>query len=386
MTGLPAGHEVDSEVGLTKEELTTPALLLDLDILERNVLTMSDYYNKKQGASLRPHQKGHRLPAIARLQMGAGAKGVSMTSFALSEYYVSQGIQDILLTTEICGRSKIQRLCELSNVGDVTVGVDSLENARELSKAAERRGAKINVAVELYMGQGSCGVRIEEAARLVKELLGFPGLHFKGIWWHEGSVGAIVDWEERKRVEFRLLDRVADLKAELQRGGVEIEMLSGGQTSTWNITPEYPNLSEVGVQAGNYVFSDWVDRLLEGQEVFDCALTVLTTCISRPGPGEAMFDSGMNSCSDEAGGMVQGGYSNVVGPKFKDLDGVDRTMQREEIMLASFRNPGRTVRVGDVFELIPPHADTTAKLHDRYYGMRKGKVEVVWPNHGRGLF
>jgi 3-hydroxy-D-aspartate aldolase len=163
-------------------------------------------------------------------------------------------------------------------------------------------------------------------------------------------------------------------------------MISGGHTCTWNITPEYPYLSNVEVQAGNYVFSDWVDRMLEGVEVFDCALTVLTRCISRPAPDQAIFDSGMNTCSDEAGNEIMGGYTSVVGPKFKDLEGIKKIRQREEIMLVEFDHPNIDLHVGDVFELIPPHADTTAKLHDKYYGVRKGKIEVIWPNYGRGLF
>jgi len=374
------------EIGMAKEEIVTPALLIDLDVLDRNIRTMADYYRGKKSASLRPHQKGHRLPAIARKQIDAGANGVSMTSFALAEYYASQGVRNILITNEIYGRNKILRLCDLSKHSEVTVGLDNLDNARELSRAALDCKTTINVALELYMGRESCGVEIEKAPQLARELSQFSGVHFKGIWWHDGSLGGILKWKERKQAEFKLLDRVARLKKELDEAGMEIEMLSGGHTCTWNITPEYTGLSNVEVQAGNYVFSDWVDKLVEGQEVFDCALTVLTRCISRPGPNEAMFDSGMNTCSDEAGGEVKGGYTNVVGPKFKDLEGIEVVSQREEIMFASFKNPSRAITAGDTYELIPPHADTTAKLHDKYYGIRDNKVEVIWPNYGRGLF
>jgi D-serine deaminase-like pyridoxal phosphate-dependent protein len=369
-------------IGLDKQEIDTPALLIDLDILEKNIKIMADYYSRKKGAALRPHQKGHRLPIIARKQLNAGAKGVSMTSLGLAEYYVQSGIKDILITNEIYGDNKIARLCSLSKHAEITVGVDNLDNVRHLSEMALARNTIINVAVELYMGRGSCGVEIGKAKSFVKEIMKFKGVNFKGLWWHQGSLGRIKSWDERKKLHFETLDKVAALKDEIEDCGINVEMLSGGFTATWNITPEYPRLSNVNVQAGSYVFSDWCSHLIEGLEVFDYALTVLTRCISRPASDEAMFDFGMNTCADEC----TYDYRMVVGPKFKNLDGVKEIREREEISLVVFDHPRTDIKVGDVFELIPPHSDTTAKLHDIYYGIRNNKLEVIWPNYGRGLF
>ncbi len=377
---------MNEHIGMRKEEIDTPALLIDLDIMEKNIETVARYYRNKEGSSLRPHQKGHRLPAIAKKQLEAGAVGVAMTSLGLADLYVNSGITDILVTSEIYGRNKILRLRSLAKRSDIIAGVDNLENVKQLSGAALANETKINVAVELYMGMGSCGVKMDKAPSFIKELMKQKGISFKGIWWHQGSLGDVLNWEDRKREHFKMLEKVASLKEEIEKDGIEVEMLSSGHTCTWNITPEYPHLRNVQVQAGNYVFSDWVDRRLEGVEVFDCALTVLTTCISRPAPDEAIFDSGMNTCSDEAGGAVGGGYLTVVGPKLNGVDGVKMIRQREEIMLAKFEDSRTDIRVGETYELIPPHGDTTAKLHDKYFGIRKGKVEVVWPNLGRGLF
>jgi D-serine deaminase-like pyridoxal phosphate-dependent protein len=366
---------------MAKEEIDTPALLIDLDILEKNLRVMADYYRSKKGAALLPHQKGHRLPIIARKQLDLGAKGLSITSFSLAEYYVRYGFTNILITSEISGENKIRRLCGLSKHSEVTVGVDNIENVGHLSEMALANKTRINVAVELYMGPTSCGVEIGEAKSFVKEIIKYRGVNFKGLWWHQGSLGGIRSWEKRKRMHFATLDKVARLRDEIEDAGIEVEMLSGGYTCTWNMTPEYSGLKDVGVQAGSYVFSDWCSREIEGLEVFDCALTVLTRCISTPKPGKAVFDFGMNSCSDEA----THDYHNVVGPKFKDLEGVEKIYQREEISVVTFKDPSTKVKVGDVFELIPPHSDTTAKLHDKYYCIRRGRVEAVWPNHGRGL-
>jgi D-serine deaminase-like pyridoxal phosphate-dependent protein len=369
-----------SVIGMNKDDLDTPCLLVDLDIVEKNIKTMADYYNKKEGAALRPHQKGHRLPIIGKKQIEAGAKGVSMTSLGLAEYYVQCGISDILVTNEVAGHNKIHRVAALSRQADITVGVDTIENVMNLGDAAREMDTVIQVGVELYMGTGTCGVDIKNAPSLIKKITTVKGVDFKGVWWHQGSLADIINWEERKQAHFETLDKVAMLKAELEKEDIALDIISGGFTCTWDITPEYGALKDVEVQAGSYVFSDWCSHESEGLEVFDYALTVLTRCISRPQPDEICFDAGMNACSDEH----TDSYLNVVGFKVKGLEGIKRVKQREELSMVKVETPP-DIRVGDTVELIPPHSDTTAKLHNTYYAVRKGKVEAVFPNYGRGL-
>lgn len=368
-------------VGMRTEELPTPALLIDLDVLEKNIRTMSEYYRGRKNAGLIPHQKGHRLPIIARKQLDAGARGVSMTSLGLAEYYVQSGIDNILITSEICGKSKIDTLCGLTKHANIIVGIDDIENVRELSKAALDNHTKIKVAAELYAGRSSCGVDSSHMKDFVKNLQEYGGVQFEGIW-HHGPESNITKFSDRKIAHFKSLDEIARLKDEIEDAGIEVPFLSAGYTCTWNITPEH-SLKNVLVQAGSYVFSDWCSHHhIEGIEAFECALTILTRCISRPKNDEAMFDFGMNSCSDECGEN----YDNVVGAFFKDLTGVEKVTEREELSLALFDHARDDVKVGDTFEVIPAHSDTTAKLHPCYYGTRDGIVEVVWPNHGQCLF
>lgn len=202
--GLPTA--LGEYIGMDKSEIDTPALLIDLDLLEKNIGIVADYYRRKKGSALRPHQKGHRLPVIGKMQLDAGAVGVSMTSFSLAELYVNCGFRDILITSEIYGANKIKRLCSLSKRADVTVGVDNLENVKHLSDAALAHYTRINVAPELYMGVGSCGVEISKAASFVKEIAKNKGVHLKGLWWHQGSLGELVKWGERKVAHFENLD------------------------------------------------------------------------------------------------------------------------------------------------------------------------------------
>lgn len=368
-------------VGMRKEELITPALLIDLDALEKNIRTMSQYYRGRKNAGIIPHQKGHRLPIIAKKQLEGGARGVSMTSLGLAEYYVQSGIDNILITSEIYGKRKIDKLCGMAKQANITISVDNLENVRQLSETALENHTVIKVAPELYAGRTSCGVEFSKMKDFVKDLSAYRGVQFEGFW-HHGQESSIVKFPERKVVHFNTLDEISRIKDEIEDAGTEVRLVSAGYTCTWNITPEH-SLKNVLVQAGSYVFSDWCSHNhLEGIEAFDCALTVLTRCISRPKTDEAMFDFGMNSCSDECGEN----YHNVIGPVFKDIAGVDTVSEREEVSLAVFKGPRDDVKVGNVFEVIPAHSDTTAKLHPRYYGIRDGVVEVVWPNYGQSLF
>jgi D-serine deaminase-like pyridoxal phosphate-dependent protein len=369
-----------SIIGKSIEELDTPALLIDLDIMEKNIKTMADFYASKKGAALRPHQKGHRLPLVAKTQMERGATGVSITALGLAEYYVACGIDDILITNEVAGENKMRRVITLSKLADITVGVDNLENAHHWGTIAGEQNIMLKVGVELYMGTGTCGVEIDEALSFIKSLVSIENIQFNGLWWHQGSLADILEWEERKEAHFTTLDRVAQLKDGLEDAGIDVPMISGGFTCTWDITPLHP-VDQVEVQAGSYVFSDWCSHESEGLETFDYALTVLSRCISRPKPDEVLLDVGMNGCSDEH----TDSYRNIVGFKVKGVEGISQVKQREELSMIKFDSAQPDIRIGDTVELLPPHSDTTAKLHDTYYCVRKGVVEAVWPNHGRGL-
>jgi 3-hydroxy-D-aspartate aldolase len=341
---------------------------------------MSGYYRGKN-ARLIPHQKAHRLPIIAKKQLAAGAKGVSLTSLSLAEYYVQSGIDNILVTAEIYGKRKIETLCGLTKQANVIASVDNLQNVRQLSELALENHTIIKVAAEIYAGRSSCGVEFSEMKEFVKDLQQYRGVQFEGLW-HHGSESDIPKSIERRAVHFKSLDKIASLKDEIEDAGIEVSLVSAGYTCTWNMTPNH-SLKGILVQAGSYVFSDWCSHHhIEGIEAFDCALTVLTRCISRPKPNEAMFDFGMNSCSDECGEN----YSQVIGPSFRTIEGIESVSEREELALAVFKDSRDDVKVGDVFEVIPAHSDTTAKLHGSYYGMRDGVVEVVWPNYGQSKF
>lgn len=363
---------------MEKEELDTPILLLDLDLLEQNIETMANQYEGKK-SNLRPHVKGHRSPMIAKKQLDAGASGISLSTLGLAELMVESGIDDILLTNQIVSDGKIKRAINLSKHSDIKIGVDNLENIKKISEMALERGTKVKVAVELDMGRS--GVKIgDPAIKLIEKIVSnCEGVIFQGIWWHDGKLASMKDFNLRKERHLSTLNEVKTLKERIEKRGIPVKMVSGGFTCTWNITPQFEEL-EVEVQAGNYVFFDWPSSNLEGLEPFDYALTVLTRITSRPDSKRATMDASLHVCSNEN----SHNYFDIEGPKFKNLEDVESIFLCEENAKVKFNEPKKNIEICDTFELIPPHADTTAKLNDKYYCIRDGVVEMVWDNVGRG--
>lgn len=360
-----------SLVGLDKYELDTPSLLIDLEIMDRNISAMADYYEGVR-VDLRPHVKPHKCPIIAHKQLEAGAIGITCQKLGEAEVMASAGIRNILIANQIANKQKLHRLIGLARHSDVIVGVDSLKNARQISNAASERGIKVNIAMEISGGR--CGVEAgEPAISLARELVKLRGLRFRGIWFHKG-LGRYKQVEERRKAHFELLRPVIETKDMIEDAGIDVEIVSTGSTGTYNISPEVPGVTEV--QAGKYVFMDRVYKTSEGLEPFDYALTILATVISRPSRDRAIIDVGLKSRG--------GNYGALVLPLVKDLEGVELIRFSAEHGHLKLESPSRELKVGDKLELIPSNCGTTANLYDEYIGVRNDSVEVVWPISARG--
>jgi len=177
------------------DQIDTPALLIDLDLMERNISKMAKFF-KKVDADLRPHSKTHKIPIIAHKQIAAGAKGICCQKLGEAEVMAAAGIKDILITNQIVGPRKVWRLANLSKHSEVIVAVESLENAREISKTALKKETKVKVIAEIDIGINRCGVQPgEPTLRLVQEILRLPGLEFKGMMGYESPFTSITDWK-----------------------------------------------------------------------------------------------------------------------------------------------------------------------------------------------
>jgi D-serine deaminase-like pyridoxal phosphate-dependent protein len=359
----------EPSIGIHKEQLDTPVLLIDLDVMESNIAKMAEYF-RGVDAELRPHTKTHKTPILAHKQIEAGAIGVTCAKLGEAEVMVAGGIKDVLIANEIVTYQKIARLVNLAKHADVMVAVDDPHNVENLSQAAREKGVHLRVLVEVDIGMKRCGVPPgEPALRLAQKAEKAKGLLFAGLMGYEGHTVTIPDFEERKRRTEESLTRLIETKDLIERNGLEVGIVSGGGTGTYNITGQFPGMTEV--QAGSYILMDASYRRV--LKDFDCALTVLTTVMSRPTEDRAIADAGMKTVTKDSGL-----------PEVKDVSGLEVFHLSEEHGKLDLSNYDADLKPGDRLELIPSHGCTTINLHDRFYGIRDGRLEAIWDIAGRG--
>ncbi len=362
-----------SVVGRTKDELPTPALVVDLDQLEGNITRLATHA-KAAGIALRPHAKTHKCAAIARLQVAAGALGVCVATLREAEAMAEGGVGGILITSEMVGSVKIRRLLELARRQPDTMSVvDDPGHAAELSSAARAAGLILNVLIDVDPGSRRTGVAAGEgAAQLARRIAGLPGLRLRGIHCYSGSSAHVTGFEQRRaHSEKAMSPAIATFRA-LRREGLPMEILSGGSTGTYNIDPAFGAMTEL--QAGSYVFMDVDYRRIGGArgpvyDDFAPSLAVIATVISRPGRNRATVDAGLKAFATD----------RKFGPEPKDLPGATFSWGGDEHGILDLTQASREPRLGERLEFIVPHCDPTVNLHDHIHALRGDRVEAVWP-------
>ena len=368
-----------------KQDLDTPCLIIDLDLMESNISKMADFYSKTN-IKLRPHMKTHKTPIITQMQIDAGAIGVTCQKLGEAEVFAQAGIKNILISNQIANKEKIFRLVGLSTWADVTVGIDDIQNAKDIAEAAVSGETTIKVAIEIDGGR--CGVAPgEPALELAEQILKLNGLEFMGIWCHQAArlpsgitLPSITNWQERKNIYSKRIEPFLETKDLLKKHGIPVNMCSAGYTAVYDIVTEYPEITDV--QAGSYVFMDWPYQSLEGLERFDIALSVLSTVISNPPHklNNAYLDCGIKSISQEH----SGDYTRIVYPKIKGELGETIKISGLSEEHASLEGKVNRLKVGQKVELLPAHCCTVTNLYDRYYCVRGEKVVGIWPILARG--
>jgi D-serine deaminase-like pyridoxal phosphate-dependent protein len=363
------------EIGLHKNELDTPSLLLDLDVVEQNLRTMANHA-RQAGVNLRPHAKIYKgTPVFAWMQLRAGASGITVSKLSEAEVLAAGGIRDILIANQVVGSRKVMRLVNLAAETQVKVAVDSLENVTEISSVAVKRGVRVGVLVEVNIGNDRCGVEpYDTALQFTKKVIEFPGVEFKGLMGYDGHLVFVKDLKERdsrSRQAYKILVETRDL---LVNSGIPVEIVSGSGSATYKSACAVKGITEL--QVGSYLFMDTAYRDNGGLEEFLCSLSILATVISRPDRPNAkdlaILDIGRK------------GIDNTLGfPEVKSPGGEVFSMPQEHSRLR-FDPQKVNLRVGDKVELWVRDANGTVNLYDRIYGMRGDIVESVWDILGRG--
>jgi len=363
---------------MTIHELCTPALILDIEVFESNLTKMASYA-RRAGANLRPHAKSHKCPAIARRQMEAGAVGLCVATLPEAEVMAEAGIPGLLITSELVGAPKIERLMRLlERHPDIMAVVDHQENVRHLEEAATAHKLQLKVLMDVDVGTHRTGAAPgRPALELAQVIAGTQRLKLEGLQGYAGHAAHTVGFENRKVVSEEAMAKVLETQHLLNKNGLQAMLISGGSTGTYNIDTQVQGISEL--QAGSYVFMDLDYRRIgrRGSETFDdftCALTVLTTVISRPHPDVAIVDAGLKAFSTDT----------PITPECKTVGGVTYTWAGDEHGKLSLTGAHREVRLGDRLEFIIPHCDPTTNLYESLYAVRAQKVEAIWPIAARG--
>jgi len=348
---------------MKKEEIKTPALLVDLDAMESNLESMAAFFRDKP-CKLRPHFKNHKTPLLAWKQMRAGALGMTCGTLREAEILVSHGIGNILIANEICGDEKAAGLADLSRHAKVIAAVDSRAAVNDFARAQRNKKVLINVVADINIGLNRCGVNGPEAALDLARYAHSQGLKVCGIMGYDGHMQATLKGPERDDLVRQGSKTLVQASEMLQIEGLTVEVVSTGGTGTYSVSGEYPGITDI--QAGSYLLMDTI--YLNRGATFTRSLTVLATVISTRGTDHAVLDSGVKAISGERGLST-----------LKDLQGAElKALHAEHALIALEPSSPTRLEVGQKVELWVHYSDATVNLHSCFYGVRNGEVEEVY--------
>jgi len=357
-------------------DLDTPAVIVDLDVMERNLSRMGDYCREHQ-LLLRPHTKTHKIPELAKRQIAGGATGITVAKISEAEVMLDAGINDILIAYPIVGPTKTARLARLAEQARMTVSLDSEEVARGLSEAAVSHGTIIRILIEMDVGFERCGFSDEtDLLALGRKIAELPGLEFRGLMFFPGQF--TVAPEERAAMRIQVNDFLKRALETFSNAGLPVSIVSGGSTPTAYEGGFFHGVNEV--RPGTYIFNDRTTVAVSACKLEDCALSVIVTVVSTAVSGHAVVDGGSKTFSYD---RFQGGDGTGFGIVKEDPAAQVERFSEEHGTL-NIQRSERRYRIGDRLSIIPNHVCTTVNMHDEIYGVRGERVEEIWRVAGRG--
>ena len=356
-------------------ELDTPALLIDLDIMERNLRRVAGYA-AEHNLRLRPHTKTHKSPEIARRQLALGAAGLTVAKVGEDEVMLDSGTDDLLVAYPVIGSSKLARLMKVALRTQVTVALDSAIAAQQLSDAARTAGVEVGVLVEVDAGLGRVGVTPAEALELTRPIAKMPGLRFRGIAFYPGH---IKDPEGSDAAELPKLSGMMErMLANFDAERIKVEIVSGGSTPALFHSHRIAGLNEI--RPGTYVFNDLNTVRSGGCGLGDCAAAILVTVVSKPREGSLFIDGGSKTfSSDRSSAAGRDTFGRIV-----EAPACEFYRMNEEHGFVDTKAADRQFSIGDKLRIVPNHVCVAVNLHETAYGIRGEKVEEVWKVAGRG--
>jgi len=377
VTDLEVGYNVPALVGMDEADIQTPCLVVDLDAFEKNVTTMRDLC-RKMGVRHRVHGKMHKSADVANWQIEHGdAVGVCCQKVSEAESFARAGIKDVLVSNQVRDPAKIDRLARMPKLGARTiVCLDDIANVAELSAAAVKHGTTIECLVEIDCGAGRCGVQAgQPVVDIARAIDAADNLVFSGIQAYQGAMQHMQSYEDRKQKIDIAVDMVRESVEMLKAAGLECDIVGGGGTGSYYFEGNSGVFNEL--QCGSYAFMDADYQRIHDEHgkpisEFDNSLFILTSVMSHAKADKAICDAGLKAQSVDSGLPKIFGRDDVEYVKCSDEHGV-------------IMDPDGNLKVNDKLKLVPGHCDPTCNVHDWYVGVRKGKVEKLWPVTARGL-
>jgi D-serine deaminase-like pyridoxal phosphate-dependent protein len=357
-------------------EIDTPALVVDLDIMERNLERVASYA-RDHGLRLRPHTKTHKSVLLGKRQIAGGAAGLTVAKVSEAEVMLGAEPADLLIAYPVIGQTKLARVAEVARRTRVTVAVDSEFAARQISDAARAAQVEIGILVEFEAGLGRVGISPgEPLIQLVKTVLNLPHLRFEGITFYPGHIKDLD--ETGTRALTALGDLLSSIVADLSAAGIEAKIVSGGSTPTLFHSHKVAGLNEI--RPGTYVFNDINTVRSNACALEDCAAAIHATVVSTARPGQMIIDGGSKTfSSDRLGSGAEVTFGHLVeAPAAR----IHKLM--EEHGFVDLADTGAEFRPGDRVRVIPNHICVAVNLHEKVYGVRGDTVEEVWPVDARG--
>jgi D-serine deaminase-like pyridoxal phosphate-dependent protein len=367
----------DKMIGVSKWELDTPALCVDLDKLSQNIASMRTRLAGMNVVS-RPHAKTHKCPTIAKLQLANGSIGICTAKISEAEVMSAAGIGPILMTTSNVTANKIRRAMAIRKTNPQFVqAVDYPQNARDLNDAAKQAGVVADVVIDVAIGTRSGIPAGDQAVALAQLVDKLPNLKLRGVISYDGGAQHIKGFKNRLDQTLNRFAPSLETYERMRKTGLNTEIFSGGGTGTYNILPKVKGVTDV--QVGSYIFMDCQYLEIGGEsneEVytdFTPSLTVVTTVLNTYFPNSITTDAGAKALT-----------LNKPGPWVVGEKSFTYNAGSDEFGVIRYETAQRSYKVGDKMELIVPHCDPVVNEYDQMYAIRGDKVEAVWPIAARG--
>lgn len=342
-------------------DLETPSVLIDLDLLERNLDAMQAHA-EQYGMALRPHIKTHKVPEVARMQVMKGAAGITCQKISEAEVFAAAGFSDIFISYNILGAKKLAKLAQLARRKRITVTTDHPQITAGLAEAAQAHKVEIGVIVDIVTARRRTGAPIEQVPELAKQIDSAPGLRFEGLMVYDDSA------EIRPAVQEAL--------GLLAKAGLPVRTVTGGGTGVVLDAPKLPEMTEM--RTGSYVYNDLRNVSKGWAKLEDCALSVIATVVSAPARERVILDSGSKAMSSDHDAQL--GYGRLM-----DYPDARIYLLNEEHALVDVSGCPAPPKLGERVRITPWHACVVSNMHDQVYGVRGDQVEVVWPVAARGM-